>query len=98
MGTQISPCRKKVKDPLTVIIWINLVELESSMLYTKNEPQSFLGSGGEDFEVFLPYMGIVAILFKFRGIIWTNWQYLFDRRSHVKLGGNCSNGFRKEDI
>ena len=32
------------------------------MLYTKIQPQSFLGSGEEDFWVFLPYMGMAAIL------------------------------------
>ena len=58
MGMQIWPCRKKVNGPLTV-----LVDLESSMLYTKIQPQSFLHSGEEDFYVFLPYMGMVAILF-----------------------------------
>ena len=48
MGTQIWPCRKQVKDSPTVIIWTNLVDIESSMLSTKILPQSFLGSG-EDF-------------------------------------------------
>ena len=33
------------------------------MLYAKNKPQSFLSTGEEDFEVFLPYMGMAAILF-----------------------------------
>ena len=33
------------------------------MLYTKIQPQSFLGSGEEDFLVFLSYKGIAAILF-----------------------------------
>ena len=33
------------------------------MLYTKIQPQSFFGSEEEDFYVFLPYMGMVAILF-----------------------------------
>ena len=33
------------------------------MLYTKIQPQSFLGSGEEDFKVFLPYMEMAAILF-----------------------------------
>ena len=36
------------------------------MLYTKIQPQSFLGSGDEDFKVFLLYniiMGMAAILF-----------------------------------
>ena len=31
------------------------------MLYTEIQPQSFLGSG-EDFQVFLPYIGMAAIL------------------------------------
>ena len=31
--------------------------------YTKIQPQSFLGSGEEDFQVFLPYMGMAVILF-----------------------------------
>ena len=33
----------------TVIIWTKLVDLESSMLYTKIQPQRFLGSGEDDF-------------------------------------------------
>ena len=32
------------------------------MPYTKIQPQSFLGSGEKDFKVFIPYMGMVAIL------------------------------------
>ena len=33
------------------------------MIYIKFQPQSFLGSGEVDFHVFLPYMGMAAILF-----------------------------------
>ena len=44
-----------------MIIWTNLEELESSMLYTKIPPQSFLGSEEE----FLPYMAMAAILFNY---------------------------------
>ena len=33
------------------------------MLYTKIQPQSFLGSGDENFQEFLPYMDMGAILF-----------------------------------
>ena len=40
------------------ILWTNLVDLVSPMLYTKSQP----GSGEENI-VFLPYMGMVAILF-----------------------------------
>ena len=38
------------------------------MLYTnvpRFSPQSFHGSGEKDFQVFLPYMGMAAILFLF---------------------------------
>ena len=33
------------------------------MLHTKIQPQSFLGSGEEDFQEFLLYMDMAAILF-----------------------------------
>ena len=42
-GVQIWPCRKRSK-----------VNLKSPMLYTKIQPWSFLGSGGENNKVFLP--------------------------------------------
>ena len=45
-----------------VIIWTNLVDTESPMLYTKIQPQSFLSSGEEDCKSVLPYMGMAAIL------------------------------------
>ena len=34
------------------MIWANLVDLELQILYTKIQPQNFLGSVGEDFWVF----------------------------------------------
>ena len=49
MWVQIWPCHKEVKGHPMTIIWTNLVYLESQMLYTKIQPQSFLGSGEEDF-------------------------------------------------
>ena len=42
-------CRKKVNGQPMVIIWTNLVDLESSMLYAKIQPQSFLDSEEEGF-------------------------------------------------
>ena len=33
------------------------------MLHSKIQPQSFLGSGEEDFQEFLPYIDMAAILF-----------------------------------
>ena len=41
-----------VKGKPTVIIWTNLVDLESFMIYTKVQPQNFLSSAQEDFKVF----------------------------------------------
>ena len=38
-----------VKGHPSIIIWTNLVDFESPMLYTKIQPQSFLSSGEEDF-------------------------------------------------
>ena len=42
----------KVNGQPRVIIWTNLLDLESLKLYTKIQPQSFLGSEEEDFLVF----------------------------------------------
>ena len=52
LGCKFDLALKKIKGQPTPIIWTNLVELESSMPYTNNQPQSFLGSGEDDFEVF----------------------------------------------
>ena len=38
------------------------VDLESSKLYTKIQPKSFLGSGEEVLKVFLSYVGMAASL------------------------------------
>ena len=36
--TQIGPCRKKINSQPTIITYINLVELEVVMRYTKIQP------------------------------------------------------------
>ena len=51
-GTQIWPDHKKVKGHPCLISLTNWVDLESSILYTKIQPQSFLSTGEEDFYVF----------------------------------------------
>ena len=48
MGDLISPSRKIVQGQARVIIYINLVELESPMLHAKFQDHRTLGSG-EDF-------------------------------------------------
>ena len=52
-GTQIWPYHKMVKGHHSLIILTNLVDLESPMLYTKIQPQSFLSTAEEDFLVCL---------------------------------------------
>ena len=51
LGTEIGQCRKNKGNPW-ITIWTNLVDLASSMLYTKIQPLSFIGSGEENFKCF----------------------------------------------
>ena len=48
-GTQIRPYHKMVKGHPSLIILTNLVDLESPILCTKIQSQSFLITGVEDF-------------------------------------------------
>ena len=48
-GMQILLYHKKVKGHPSLTILTNLADLESPMLYTKIQPQSFLSTGEEDF-------------------------------------------------
>ena len=45
-----------------VIIWTILVVLPYTMLHTKFQGHWSIGSGEEDFLMFLPYMGMAAML------------------------------------
>ena len=47
------------------------------MLYTKILPQSFLSSGEEDFQEFLPYIDLAAIMF--------NWVDSFEQIGNTLL-------------
>ena len=68
-----------------IIIWTNLVDLESSMLYTKIQPQGLFGSGEEDFKCFY-HIWHGGHFVWWCGTIWSNWQYPSDRRSYEKSG------------
>ena len=46
----------------TIIILATLVDLSSPMTCAKIQAQGILGSGEEDFQMFLPYMGMSATL------------------------------------
>ena len=91
--THIWPCCKKVKGHPRIIIWTNLVDLASPILYTK----SFLGSGKKIFKVYFFTIYVHCGHFvQWRGTMWTNCQYPFDRRPHVKSGENWLSGFRED--
>ena len=66
------------------------------MLYTKIQPQSFLGSGEEIFLSILPYIGMAAILFSnaklFEQIVSTTWQ-----KTPCEIWQKLASGFT-EDI
>ena len=52
------------------ILWTNLVDLVSPVLYTKSQPQSFLGSGEENIKSFY-HNGHGSHLVQWCGTIWT---------------------------
>ena len=90
IDAQIRPCRNKVKGQTTVVLWTNLVELESSMLYTMIQFQSFLCSGEEDVQVFLPYLCMAAILINGSGPSVQIYNFPLQQ----KFEENWSRGFR----
>ena len=98
MGAQIWSSHKTVKGQPMTIIWTNLVDLESPMLYTKIQPQSFLGAGEEDLFVFLPYMCAWGQLYYRTETTWTNFQSPFNRKLHMKFEENLPGGFRGEVV
>ena len=71
------------------------------MLYTKIQPQSFLGSGEEDFYMFFITFGHGGHLVQWFKIIGTNCQYPFNRMPHVKswkTGQTVSEKTFKDDM
>ena len=76
-----------------ISIWINLVELESSMLYTKIQPKSFLGSGEEEFQEFLPRQSCLIARYHLN-----KSAIPFRQKAQVKSVENYSSSFREEDI
>ena len=63
MGMQIWAGHKEVKSRPRIIIWTNLVNLGSQMLFRKIQSQSFLVLENKIFKGLLLYTGMVAILF-----------------------------------
>ena len=67
------------------------------MLHTKFQGHQLFGSGEEDFLMFLPYMGMAAILVMWPGL----FEYTFvppSQRSPYKFDFDWPSGFRGEDV
>ena len=61
------------------------------MLQTSFRGNHPAGSGEEDFEGFLPYMGVAATL-----VTRTNFRSPFPRRFNIKFGFDQASGFRED--
>ena len=57
------------------------------MQYTKIQPQSFLGAEEKDFQEFLPYMDMVAILLITQNHL-NKLEIPFQQKAHVKADEN----------
>ena len=61
MQTNLTCCKIGQGQP-RVTIYTNFVELESTMLHAKFQDHRISGSGEENFQRILPYIGMAAIL------------------------------------
>ena len=68
------------------------------MLYSKIQPQSFPGSGEEDFLSVFTICGHGGHLTLWTVTICSNYQFQFDRRIHMKFEENWPRGFRGEVV
>ena len=75
-----------------------MADLVSSMLYSKIQPQSFLGSGEEDFLSVFTIYGHGGHLTLWTMTICSNYQSQFDRRLYMKFEENWPRGFRGEVV
>ena len=75
-------CRGQPK----VIIYINFVELESSMLHARFQDHRTSGSGEEDFFKVFTIYGHGGHLGNVTWTIYINFCSSFPRRLHIKFG------------
>ena len=80
-----------------VIIYINLVELESPMLHAKFQDHRTYGSGERFLKVFTIY-GHGSHLGHVAWTIYINFRSPFPRRLHMKFGFDWSSGLREEEV
>ena len=82
---QIWPWYKMGQGQPRGIIWTKYDGFQSSMLHTKFQHNHPPGSREKDFEGFLPYIVMAAILVMRPGPFWTNFCSPIPWRLHMKL-------------
>ena len=94
---QIWPCPKIGQRHSRVIIWTDFDGQESQMLHAKFRENRPAGSREENFEGFLPYMGLAAIL-----VMWPRFRIQtrspYPSRLHINFGFDWPSGFGEEDV
>ena len=85
---QIWHCCKKGQGQPRIIIWIYLVVLQKPMPLTKFQCHRLFGSREENFQRFLPYMSMAAIL-----VMWHKPFSSIPWRLHMKFSFNQPSGY-----
>ena len=68
------------------------------MLHTKFRGKRPASSGKENFEWFLPYMGVAAILGHVTWILRSNFRLPYPWMLHIKFHFDWPSSFREEDL
>ena len=69
------------------------------MVLTKFQDHQPFGTGEEDFLRFLPYMGMLAILFgNVTWTVWTNFRFPIQEKLHMKNDFEWTSGIREENV
>ena len=63
------------------------------MLQAKFQDHRTSGSGEEDFQRFLPYMGVAAILINVTSIMSSDFDFLVPESFHTKFGSDWHSSF-----
>ena len=95
---QTWPCRKKIKCQCTTNILATLVDLLSTMICAKIQPQGILGSGEEDFLMVFTIYGYGGHLGQQTMTILAIFHFPNLRRLHVKFEQNWLSDFRGEAV
>ena len=95
---QIWPWLKVGQGQPRIIVWTNLVGPTPQRYIPSPKVICLLVLEKKIFKLFLPYMGVAAILVMWPGPFWTNFCSAILRSLHMKFEFNWPSGFRGEDV